>query len=258
MIPDAPYGWRTSRDIMENFLLAAALEMQARTRVSPARPWAPEAMHALPAAFRYDTLGALLRNGPYMEEDLRQGAFSSDPAMSYAYFTHMHAASERIGRLPLLGVVWEFVDLAVERTGYLRSQGQVGLAQALSQLEGVNLGKHGVALFMAAFYRKFIGDPAPPYLSPIESAFVDAEGPIPGFANGGFGAAYGGGSLAPSGRMYLDSLWTTAWQILTLRAPEHYIHAYADRRDSLMDVLERGARIAASSGTDKCWPGWPA
>jgi hypothetical protein len=189
---------------MEIFLLAAALEMQARTRVSPARPWAPDAMHALPAVFRYDTLGALLRYGPYMEEDLRQEAFSSDPALNYAYFRHMYEAPERIGRLPLLGVVWEFVDIAVE------------------------------------------------------SAFVDAEGPIPGFANGGFGAAYGGGFLEPSGRMYLDSLWTTAWTILTMRAPEHYIHAYADRRDSLMDVLERGARIASSSGTDKCWPGWPA
>lgn len=258
VIPGAPEGWRTSRDIMENFLLAGALEIQVRTRISPANPFAPGSIQALPPAFRYDTLGALLNYGPYVESDLGQPAFSSDPATNYAHFKDMHEAPERIGRLPLLGVVWEFVNIALERTSHLQSQGNLGLGQALGSLGRANLGAHGLTLFMAAFYREFMGDPKPPYLSPIESAFIDRVDELPGFANGGFGAAYGAGSLSPNGAMYLDSLWTTVWTILTTRDPEHYANRFAGRRDSLMDVLERGGRIAAVSGTKKCWPGWPS
>ena len=256
VIPSAPQGWRTSRDIMENFLLAGALEMQVRNRLFPANPFAPGSMQSLPPAFRYDTLGSLLRHGPYMEKELWRPAVSSDPAVNYAYFKPMSEAPERIGRLPLLGVVWEFVAIALERTRNLRAQGEIGFGHALNTLGQANLGKHGLTLFMAAFYREFIGDPKPPYLSPIESAFVDGIEQLPGFANGGFGAAYGAGNLSPNGAMYLDSLWTTIWTILTMRPPEHYTSMLADRRESLMDILERGAQIAEANRTKMCWPGW--
>ncbi|GAB4084008.1 hypothetical protein GCM10028784_06380 [Myceligenerans cantabricum] len=255
VVSGAPRGWMTSRDIMENFLLAGALEMQARTRIFPSNPFVHGLEQELPPAFRYDTLGALLRYGPYVENELRQPAFSLNPEVNYAYFEPMFSGPERIGRLSLLGIVWEFVDVALERTGNLRPQGFVGFEKAINDLGRANLGKHGLSIFMAAFYREFIGDPRPPYLSPVESAFIDGES-IPGYANGGFGPAFGAGSLSPSGAMYLDSIWTTVWTILTMRAPEHFVSKFSDRRDSLMDVLDRGARIAAVSGTNKCWPGW--
>ena len=229
--PEFPAGWNSASDLMEGFLLAAALELRLRNQLSPGNPWAAGLTEHLPPRFRYDTLGQLLRFGP-------DGNRPHD--------------GERIGRLPLLAIVWQFTDQALHETQHIRldSPGHVGHDAALSKFNGLTLGKYGTALFKAAFHREWFSDDSS--LSTVESAFVNgmtlelgSAGPTPGRR------------LHPDGSMYSDSIWQTGFRLVERRTPEFYIRNLQHRQTTVLEILDRGAALALA-GKVFTWPGWPA
>ena len=115
----------------------------------------------------------LLSNGPYSESDLNQLAPLADPTANYLQYEPMMNSGERIGRLPLIGIVWRFAAEVLEANQHLRAQDLLwGYSKVLKSLEGLVLGKHGTMLFMAAFHRYwFSGDESSP-LTDVERQFL--------------------------------------------------------------------------------------
>lgn len=244
--PEFPAEWNSATAIVEAILVAAALEFQARMETRPSDPWGPTVAAELPPRFRFDTFGSLLRWGTYSDAEWNRGAVSDAPVANRLYFQSMTTSGERFGRLPLLAMVWKFTDYVLETFADLRrADMQNGYYEVLRRLDGTELNKHGTALFMASFQREwFASDPS--RLTDLEAMYVNGES-----------IRSGAGVLAPSGPMYSDSLWQTAFRLVELRSPEYFLVRLRHRRDPVLDVLDRGARLA-SMGARSIWPGWPS
>lgn len=242
-----PAGWQSARDLTEGFLLVAALELQLRRRLNPYDPWSSQVYKSLPPRYRWDTFGSLLRYGPYSDLEWTQGPRSSDPAVQYMLSSPMVNSGERIGRLPMLAIVWEYVEKVVEDFSDLRGGDRYqGLAVVMDQLHGTSLGKHGSTLFYPAFKRAWMLD-GPTGLSEVEKDFV-AGRDIGGFPSG---------VLGPDGSSYATSIWQTAFRLIERSSPEDYISRLGHRRGDVEAVLEAGGRLG-ESGARSLWPGWPA
>lgn len=244
--PEFPPGWNSATDLMEGFVLAAALEVRARQQMSPQDPWAAGLTERLPNRFRYDTFGSLLRWGPYSDDDWNRGAVSLDPTVNYLHHERKLNAGERIGRLPLLAVVWQFTADVFAETQHLRTRNRTaGFYEALNRFDGVSLGRHGTALFMAAFQRAWLAD-GPSELSGTEKAFLAAEPLRSGMA-----------VLHPLGASYSDSIWQTAFRMVERQTPDYYVQRLQRRQGVVLDVLTRGSELAVK-GHRSVWPGWSA
>jgi hypothetical protein len=244
--PAFPDGWRSAADLKECFLVAAALELDDRFGVSRNDPFGMAASAGLPPRFRYDTFGSLLRFGVHSDSQWRQGAVSSEPEVNARFFAPMLTSGERIGRLPLLAMVWEFTDDVLVQHRHLHAQDRtMGYWRVLESLEGVVLQKHGTVLFMAAFDRLWNATEEPRPLSEVERQFLAGQtlGSAPGQM------------LAASGPMYSDSLWQTAFRLVERNTPDYYLDRLGHRRAVVTDILDRGAALAMS-GAKSIWPGW--
>jgi hypothetical protein len=241
---DFPRGWNSAVDFMEAFLLAAALEMQERRTVNRLDPFAAGVLDRLSPNYRYDTFGSLLRHGVHSDAEWNRPAVSMTPEV-YARTMAMIGSGERIGRLPLLGLVWALVAEILDANQHLRVRGTDGYNKVLGSLNGMVLNPHGTTLFLAALYREWHVPDKPSELTDVEKAFVLGQS-IPGT---------GAGTLAASGPLYIDSIWATAFRLVERRSPEHYIRLLRHRQISVNDLLSRGARLAEHRAKN-CWPGW--
>lgn len=243
--PEFPAGWNSATDLMEGFLLAAALELRARQQLLPSDPWADEVFSHLPARYRYDPFGQLLSNGPYSDSDRNQVPVSLDPTINYLLHERRATSGERIGRLPLLAVVWQFTTQVLEEYEHLRrGDRSAGYSEALRRLGGRALGQYGTALFMAAFEREWFAEDST-QLSPAESAFLAAED-----------LRVGSGILSPHGSAYAKSIWLTSFRLIERRSPEYYISLLEHRQGVVDNILDRGANLGIMGATS-IWPGWP-
>lgn len=217
--PQFPVGWRTARDITEGFLVAATMELEARRRMLPMDPFSPEIFPMLSPTYRYDSFASLAR------------------------------MYEPFARLPLLDLVWRFTDWAIANTWSLRANDPAATYDlALAQLQGLVLGAHGTALFMAAFPRRWFADGEAPELSWEEWEFANGN-TIPGS---------GAGALPASGALYMDSVWLTAFRLVERHNTNHYLNEYTSKVNTVQRILvEGGLRGRAGHSKFDLWPGWP-
>lgn len=247
--PRFPAGWRSPVGIMEGFLLAGALEIQARRRLNPHNPWDPSVLSRLHGKFQFDGLGSLIARGPHNPVEWSRPAISDDPAVNYIQSRDLHESGELIGRLVLIGLVWKFVDEVYSATSNWRSIWDPrGIPAALGALNGTILGQHGTALFLAAFASKWEDPSEPRTLTNIERAFL-VGGKI----------RSGTGILSPSGAFYSESIWHVAFRLVERRSPDFYIHKYSNKLPTVEYILNQRATIEArGESTGKYhWPGWP-
>ena len=256
--PDFPEGWRSASDLMETFLLVGALELRHRQRLSPGSPFAPWVLGQLPPEFEWDPFGALIRYGDRANADMiaDNAAVSVDPAINYAHHGWKLHAGEAIGRYPLIGLVWRFVDEVATanerwRTGDRVSNYQTKVFGPGGGLEGLVLGKHGLVLFFEAFNRKWYRDGVDrDVLTPLEIRYLGGN-EIPGFR--------GQGCLAAAGHMYEDPIWNTTFRLVERRSPDYFIDQYGHRTEMVLEILRRGALIGPTRTPSQptVWPGWP-
>ncbi|MGY2702788.1 hypothetical protein [Nocardioides sp. HB32] len=247
--PEFPAGWNSATDLMEAFLLVGALELKLRRDLNPwGDPFDPGVLNRLPPEFKFDPFGALVRNGEVSDAQMRERVVSANPSLNHLHHGWKLHAGEVIGRYPLIGLVWRFVDEIVDANESLRA-GDRGFNHQLvmQKLGGLVLGKHGLVLFMAVLERRWFEDgPARDALRDVEVQYLGGH-EIPG--HGGMGR------LAAAGHMYEDAIWKTTWRLIERRSPEYYIERCAHRREDVEDVLRRGA-LLAQRGARNCWPGW--
>lgn len=220
IFPEFPSGWQSASDVVEGLILVAALELQTRRGISPRDPFA-EGVHArLPPQFRYDPFRGLIAQS---------------------------GRGEFYGRLPLLSLVWRYVEELEVKYDHLRhSNLYTGYSAALAALEGITLGAYGARIFQTAFPRRWFDPQERMELAEDEIAFINAR-PIQGRP---------AGVLNPSGDLYLDSIWFVAFRLIELRSPEHYLEKYCQRRAVVDSILNGGAQRGLT-GERYLWPGWP-
>ena len=253
-----PEGWRSAEDLIAAFLLIGSLELQGRKQLSPGDPFAPWVLGQLPPEFQWDPFGSLVRYGDRTNNDMLSdsGAVSSNPAVNQAYHGWKLDAGERIGRYPLIGLVWRLVDDVVAANEHLRIGDRVLNYQthvfgAGSALAGLVLGQHGIVLFFEAFNRRWFKDGDDRnVLTPTEIAYLEGSA-IPGFR--------GQGLLAAAGHMYEDPIWNTTFRLIERQSPERFIRLYGHRTEIVMDILRRGALLGPGRTPRQptVWPGWP-
>lgn len=212
-----PRGWQSPTDLTEGFLLAAALELRARQQLNRWDPFGDGVWEQLPGRFRFDAFrGLLMYSEPY-------------------------------GRLPLLSLVWRYIDEVVAKYGHLRTRDIItGYHAVLSQLEGVILGQYATQLFKAAFLRVWQDPRREAELTGVEVAFISAQ-PL---------YCRPAGVLTPGGLLYTDSIWLTAFRLIEMSSPEAYIRKYSHRENVISRILDGGAQRGLKGERD-LWPGWP-
>lgn len=252
---DHPDGWQSPNDLAEGFLLAWALEMQQRQQIDPVAPFANHVRAALPPAFRYDTLGELVR--------LPTGS-GTRPAVS----------TTALARLTLLCVAWRLFD-EMNNEWMLRSGDFVQYGDALSFATG-GTDRHSLfgdldadlakCLLSDRIQRAYRGTDD---LTQAERWFVTGDPHLltpdsPGYDIVPFNV---GGSYVPiilTGESFASSIWAAARVLVERSTPATVVARYAHRRSDLLDVLERGAVLAqrrqllppAQAWNFDSWPGW--
>jgi hypothetical protein len=219
LYPNFPSDWQKDSDFVESLLVAGAIELEARRRISSASPFDDNVFVHLPARFRYDVFASLIGD------------------------------HERIGRMPLLALVWQFVDEVISVEGKGEPRDSAGYVRTLARVENVVLGPHATSLFMASFGRRWYGG-SESELTAVELAFCNGEAIF---------GSNGRGILAANGYLYMDSIWPTVFRLLERRNVQQYLMPRAHRIGLVLDILDRGAeRGLAGVSRYGLWPGWPA
>lgn len=251
IFPHFPPGWRSPSGLTEGFLLAAALEIQARRRIDRLDPWGRHVFPALDMRFRHDGLGSLVAAGPHHPDELRS-IMTPDPALNARYHSAFLDTGHFIGRLVLLDLVWRFVDFVYD------SETKLGLADgspsghqgAIMRLTGTMLGRFGTALFEEIFRSRWFGhhkDPRP--LTEAEHTFLRGE-PL----------RAGAGILTPDGKLYVESIWFTAFRLVEQLTPGYFITRYAEKLDTVEYIMMKRAADEAKGynvAGPYLWTGWP-
>jgi len=253
VFPDHPSRWRSPADLADAFVLAWALEERERRRLDPISPYGNYATRSLPAHFRWDTLGLLLR-----------------PGLGGAY----DALSTSRGRLTSLCVAWRLFDQL--NLQWRLSPGDFGkYSSALAFVTAASYESRGLfqglngnvarCLLSDRITRAFAGTPI---LTESEEWFINGR---PGFLEAG---PYGVRSIpfgvggqyvtAPlTSTEFTESVWSMVRVLVRLGTPDHYIAELADRSEMLLQILRTGASAVEQSPGRQAWvlqnwPGWPA
>ena len=248
--PDFPAGWQRPIDLAEGFMTAAWLTFDWQRKANPnLRFEIPSSMRGgiyhstfpgLPPSFQYDPLGSLLEHGGQIGEATSARDVGTEQA----------AEGERIGRLPLLWLVWKFVDLVALQWAS-RGRDHTNLAEkylTLHQVGGPDLGGYGTALFHAAFGRRWLDPSDATELTQIEEQYILGERLS--------------GSFHPSGSAYVPSIWLTAFSLVTFWYPNEPGFELRGKSwdwrllPTVEQLLERGADLGLA-GAPNQWPGWP-
>lgn len=245
-----PEHWRSAKELADGFLLAWALEVRERRHVDPGNPFGRHVLSLLPPAFRYDTLGQLVRT----PAGLSAGA----------------QGLTMPGRLTTLSIVWRLFD-QLNGQWQLRAGDYGQLADAMAL---VTAGPERRSLF-----RDLSADMAKCLLADRVQRAYDANDNLTQgeewFAKGDRQFLIEGqaipfviaGNLIPIYLVddsFVQSVWAAARVLVELNSPEHYISTLGHQIPTLLDVLERGAVLAEQRkllppvqawGFDP-WPGW--
>lgn len=249
-----PEGWQSPRDLAEGYLVAWALELRERRRLAPSEPFAPYVFAQLPPEFRFDTFGELVRVAP--------GA----PASAVGENTR--------ARLVTLDLAWRlFDDLNYDLR--LRQGDREQYAEVLSYVTG---GTDRDSLFrdLSADWAKcLVADrvqrayEGTDILTSGEEWFATGNAHLVGNHPQGSEAIpfLIGGHMIPM--IPLDdgfalSAWAAARVLVERNSEEAYLAHYGHRIPTVLDVLERGAKLGeqrktlppAQAWRFDVWPGW--
>lgn len=243
---ELPAGWRRPSDLTEAFLAVAAMEMEARRRVNHASPFDKAVFPLLADKFRYDPFAALLSFGGLQEAQTStptsSGGAGPLEAMSAV------ARGERLSRLPLLQLVWQYVDLVGVQFGGL------DFLTVLQRLDGVILGKEGTILFATGLDRQMHRGAE---LAPVEVSFIQGQ-PIsmPDYLHRLMSPASRSVPIPPDGGLRANDIWNVCFRIIERTSPSSVLDAYAGRVEAVAAILDRGAKLGRA-GAKNLWPGWP-
>lgn len=249
---DHPDGWQSPNDLAEGFLLAWALEMQQRQQIDPIAPFANHVRAALPPAFRYDTLGELVRRP-----------------------TGRSVSTTARARLTLLCVAWRLFD-EMNSEWMLRSGDFVQYGDALSFATG-GTDRHSLFGDLDADLAKCLlsdriqrAHRGTDDLTQAERWFVTGDRKLLNPDSRGYDVVLFnvGGSYVPiilTGESFASSIWATVRVLVDRSTPATLVARYAHKKGDLLDVLERGAILAerrhllppAQAWNFDPWPGWP-
>lgn len=242
---DIPLGWQRPSDLIEGFLLVAAMEMEERRRISPAAPFDKSVHPLLADRFRYDPFAGLLAFGGLTDEKTSRPI--TDGGAGPAEAKRAMARGEYLSRLPLLQLVWMYIDVVREQVGGMDFMG------VLQHLEGVTLGKEGTILFVTGLDRQMHrGDE----LTPTELSFIEGR-PIsmPDYLHRLMGPTSGPSPIAPSGSLRVNDIWNVCFRLIENSDASTFIQEFSDRADAVQDILDRGAALGRA-GARNLWPGW--
>lgn len=254
LFPGHPAGWRSPADLAEGFLVAWSLEVRERRRIAPYDPFASHVFAQLPPAFRFDTLGELVRVKP------------GTPASA--------VGRNRRALLTTLLLAWRVFD-DLDSNFRLRQGDQALYANLLSFVTG---GTERESLFrdLSADWAKCLladrlqrayeGTEA---LTSGEEWFATGDVELVGYHPRGAEAIpfLIGGNLVPMIPVddgFVLSAWAAVRVLVEQNSEEFYLAKYNHRVPMVIDLLERGAKRgelrkmlppAQAWGFDP-WPGW--
>ncbi|MBB1510611.1 hypothetical protein [Tessaracoccus sp. MC1756] len=240
---ELPAGWRRPCDLTEAFLVAAAMEMEARRRINYASPFDTAVFPLLADQFKYDPFAGLLTLGGWQEATwVGIGGAGRLEGMSAM------ALGERLSRLPLLQLVWQYIDLV--KSQFLG----LDFLTLLQRLDGVILGQEGTILFATGLDRQMHrGDE----LAPAEVNFVRGY-PIsmPDYLHRLISPQSRIVSIQPNGHLRANDIWNVCFRIIERSSASDVLDAYAGRVEAVSAILDRGATLGRA-GASNLWPGWP-
>lgn len=254
---DHPVGWQTPADLAEAYVLAWALEVQARRRVDPGDPFGRHVLGYLPRMFSYDTLGSLVRL-------TAAECYSSFPSVT-----------ER-ARLTTLCIVWTLFDEL--NTKWQLTTGD--MRRYADMLAFVTGGPERRSLFtsLSADWAKcLLSDRVARTFFGRDELTEGEEWVVTGDwrlstpnDRGGRTIPFRVGTMAVPMYVLTDSFVTSTWSaarvLVELRSPEEYIERYGQRRGAVLEILEKGvAEFEKRTSLPyieavnyKPWPGWPS
>lgn len=237
---DHPKFWRSPEDLADAFVLAWSLESVERTKIDPWDPYNANVNQALPARFRFDTLGLLIKQWP---GDTRVSA------------THR-------GRLTCLALVWRLFEQlnkewCLQSGDFIRYSGALEQATRASyEPGGVFSGLNGNIARCLLADRIQRASSGSVELTQAETWFVTGhedllvKGQV---ANVPFMV---GGNYVPVPLTWDElvlSAWTTARVLVQRNSAEYYIAKHTDRTPMLLGVLDDGAEKIAAYQRDAPW-----
>ena len=243
---DLPTGWRRPSDLTETFLVVAAMELEERRRINYASPFDDAVFPLLADRFRYDPFEGLLTFGGLQEAQTSRPTSSggADPFESISAINR----GERLSRLPLLQLVWQYVDLVREQFGGL------DFLTVLQRLHGVILGKEATILFATGLDRQMYRGTE---LAPVEVSFIQGQ-PIsmPDYLHRLMSPVSRNVPVRPSSVSRANDIWSVCFRILEHTSTSSVLDAYSGRLEAITAILDRGAALGRA-GARNFWPGWP-
>ena len=253
---DHPPGWQTPSDVVAGFTLAWALELKERRRLSPYDPFAEGVRDRLPAEYRFDTLGCLLRLWP--------GASGAD------------FGRHTLARLTTICGAWQLFEL-MNRTWRIQPNDFTQFANVLAFVTG---GRERPSLYQglsANLSKCLIAVRVRRAYSQQDDLDLSEEWFLTGNDDLIFKDARGNDSLlfhftglnqVPVGLFaheFVETVWATARVTVDQLGPDRVIALHSNRLDSLSDLLRRGGEKAAKAEQEMSpiqfrwfnhWPGW--
>lgn len=236
-----PPGWKSVSDISEGFLLAMALEIEARQRIDYRNPWGSEVIGQLPKKYQYDTFGTLIVRGPILPSFRDSGAlWNADKIL-------MARHGEQIGRLVLIDLIWRLASKIYDDTAHFEARSGVdGYFAAVGTFSGMLLHHPAAVIFDATFRTLWLERSTPRPLSHAEKILLAGE--------------VDGASSWYGGEVYINSIWKVAIELVERFGTKHFIHIYDEKLDTVEYIISKRADDEAKGSIYRekyIWSGWP-
>lgn len=251
-----PAGWQSPNEIASGFALAWALELRERQRLTPQYPEADWVQEHLPARFRYDTLGQLIRLWPGTDA----ATFRNAPVV----------------RLTALAGTWTLFDI-LNREWQIRPDDFHQFAGLLAYVTGDRSRPSLYGDLRADISKCLLAVRVRRAAQGLEELDLTEQWFVNGDEELTFDDQQGNTSLlfhfdnsttiplAIFAHAFPESIWSTARVTVDRLGPENVISENRGRVDSLIELLERGAAAAERAKQEmprirwqqyNYWPGW--
>lgn len=248
-----PDGWNSASDIKEMFLVAGALEIQERRRINPLNPNAQSTHNALPARFRFDSFGELLRWGTSSYAEWNQAAaLSESPSDLHARHQALRRGAEQIVGPTLYAMASDLVDELLRGIS-TQQEPEAKWSQFLRKAALLEVGVHGQAILLARAERLVSSDRGQQALSHNELSLLNGTA-MRAAAYEGFPVIWAQ-PLHTSPGIYASTMWLLAFRCIELAGPDPVLQKLEHRVDVVNQLLEQGAALGQQQGS-QFWPGW--
>lgn len=256
LFPEHPARWQSPADLAEGFLVAWSLEVRERRRIAPYDPFASYVFAQLPPAFRFDTFGELVRvtpGAPASAVGDNQRARLTTLLLVWKLFDDLNSSFQlQRGNRTLYANLVSFVTGGTERDSVFRDLNADWAKCLLSDrvqrtFEGTDILTSGEEWFATGDVDLVVSHPRGPEAIP----FYIGDNIVP---------------MVPVDDGFVQSVWAAVRVLVERNSEEFYLSKYSHRVPTVIDILERGAKLgelrkllppAQAWGFDP-WPGWTA